>query len=82
MAAELIGGVWERYCIRCWESSRPFTVKIENVSLEKFVKENCIIQLVYHLLYGLLTKDPTHWLGSGPKDAEEIKPHPFFASIA
>lgn len=34
-----------------------------------------------HLLRGLLTKDPTRRLGSGPKDAEEIKPHPFFASI-
>jgi len=35
-----------------------------------------------HLLRGLLTKDPTRRLGSGPKDAEEIRPHPFFASIA
>jgi len=34
-----------------------------------------------HMLRGLLTKDPTRRLGSGPKDAEEIKPHPFFASI-
>ena len=34
-----------------------------------------------HVLRGLLTKDPTRRLGSGPKDAEEIKPHPFFASI-
>jgi len=34
-----------------------------------------------HLLRGLLTKDPTRRLGSGPKDADEIKPHPFFASI-
>mmetsp|Transcript_11615 Transcript_11615/g.23953 ORF Transcript_11615/g.23953 Transcript_11615/m.23953 type:complete len:658 (+) Transcript_11615:124-2097(+) len=34
-----------------------------------------------HVLRGLLTKDPTRRLGSGPKDAEEITPHPFFASI-
>mmetsp|Transcript_21819 Transcript_21819/g.38391 ORF Transcript_21819/g.38391 Transcript_21819/m.38391 type:complete len:666 (+) Transcript_21819:420-2417(+) len=34
-----------------------------------------------HLLRGLLTKDPTKRLGSGPKDADEIKPHPFFATI-
>jgi len=34
-----------------------------------------------HVLRGLLTKDPTRRLGSGPKDAEEIKPHPFFTSI-
>jgi len=34
-----------------------------------------------HVLRGLLTKDPIRRLGSGPKDAEEIKPHPFFASI-
>jgi len=34
-----------------------------------------------HVLRGLLTKDPTRRLGSGEKDAEEIKPHPFFASI-
>lgn len=33
------------------------------------------------LLRGLLTKDPTRRLGSGEKDAEEIKPHSFFASI-
>jgi serine/threonine protein kinase len=34
-----------------------------------------------HLLRGLLTKDPTRRLGSGPKDADEIKPHAFFASV-
>ena len=34
-----------------------------------------------HILRGLLTKDPTRRLGSGPKDAEEIKPHRLFASI-
>lgn len=34
-----------------------------------------------HVLRGLLTKDPTRRLGSGEKDAEEIKSHPFFASI-
>jgi RAC serine/threonine-protein kinase len=34
-----------------------------------------------NLLRGLLMKDPTKRLGSGPKDADEIKPHPFFTSI-
>jgi serine/threonine protein kinase len=34
-----------------------------------------------HLLRGLLTKDPTRRLGSGPKDADEIKPHPFFSTV-
>lgn len=34
-----------------------------------------------HVLRGLLTKDPTRRLGSGPKDADEIRPHRFFASI-
>mmetsp|Transcript_46124 Transcript_46124/g.51579 ORF Transcript_46124/g.51579 Transcript_46124/m.51579 type:complete len:678 (+) Transcript_46124:142-2175(+) len=34
-----------------------------------------------HVLRGLLTKDPTRRLGSGPKDADEIKPHRFFDSI-
>lgn len=34
-----------------------------------------------HLLMGLLTKDPTRRLGSGPKDAEEIKSHVFFQDI-
>lgn len=34
-----------------------------------------------HVLRGLLTKDPTRRLGSGPTDAEEIKPHAFFAPI-
>ncbi|KAG7363046.1 serine/threonine protein kinase [Nitzschia inconspicua] len=34
-----------------------------------------------NLLRGLLTKDPVKRLGSGPKDAEEIKPHSFFDSI-
>lgn len=33
------------------------------------------------LLRGLLTKDPKRRLGSGPKDAEEIKCHEFFSSI-
>lgn len=34
-----------------------------------------------NLLRGLLTKDPTRRLGSGPKDADDIKPHPFFVSV-
>ncbi|GKY94176.1 hypothetical protein MPSEU_000383600 [Mayamaea pseudoterrestris] len=34
-----------------------------------------------NLLKGLLTKDPTIRLGSGPTDADEIKPHEFFAPI-
>lgn len=33
------------------------------------------------MLKGLLTKDPTLRLGSGPKDAEEIKCHEFFSVI-
>lgn len=33
------------------------------------------------LLQGLLTKDPTKRLGSGPSDAEELKAHEFFKSI-
>jgi len=34
-----------------------------------------------HLLKGLLTRDPTLRLGSGEKDAEDIKGHVFFKSI-
>ena len=34
-----------------------------------------------HLLAGLLEKDKTKRLGSGPEDVEEIKTHPFFRSI-
>lgn len=33
------------------------------------------------LLRGLLTRDPTRRLGSGPKDSEEIKSHSFFSEI-
>ncbi|KAL3931224.1 MAG: hypothetical protein SGBAC_011407 [Bacillariaceae sp.] len=33
------------------------------------------------LLRGLLTKDPTKRLGSGPADALDIQQHPFFASV-
>ncbi|CAA93697.2 protein kinase C (PKC)-like Pck1 [Schizosaccharomyces pombe] len=33
------------------------------------------------LLRGLLTRDPNQRLGSGPKDANEVMAHPFFASI-
>jgi RAC serine/threonine-protein kinase len=33
------------------------------------------------LLKGLLTKDPTRRLGSGPTDADEIKSHEFFSDI-
>jgi serine/threonine protein kinase len=33
------------------------------------------------LLRGLLTKDPTKRLGSGPNDASDIKPHRFFKPI-
>jgi len=33
------------------------------------------------LLEGLLERDPSRRLGAGPDDAEEIKRHPFFASI-
>jgi RAC serine/threonine-protein kinase len=34
-----------------------------------------------NLLRGLLTKDPTKRLGSGPNDADDIKPHPFFGNL-
>jgi len=34
-----------------------------------------------NVLKGLLTKDPTKRLGSGPSDAEEIKYHEFFSEI-
>ena len=34
-----------------------------------------------HLLKGLLTRDPTLRLGSGEKDAEDIKGHIFFKNI-
>jgi serine/threonine protein kinase len=34
-----------------------------------------------NLLRGLLTKDPARRLGSGPKDADDIKPHRFFERI-
>lgn len=33
------------------------------------------------LLLNLLEKDPTLRLGYGERDAEEIKEHPFFASV-
>mmetsp|Transcript_32184 Transcript_32184/g.53183 ORF Transcript_32184/g.53183 Transcript_32184/m.53183 type:complete len:625 (+) Transcript_32184:305-2179(+) len=33
------------------------------------------------LLRGLLTRDPTQRLGSGPKDAEDIQSHEFFSDI-
>jgi serine/threonine protein kinase len=35
-----------------------------------------------NVLKGLLTKDPTRRLGSGPSDAEDIKVHDFFSSIS
>mmetsp|Transcript_32028 Transcript_32028/g.47630 ORF Transcript_32028/g.47630 Transcript_32028/m.47630 type:complete len:704 (-) Transcript_32028:565-2676(-) len=34
-----------------------------------------------NLLRGLLTRDPNQRLGSGPRDAEDIKEHPFFGDI-
>jgi RAC serine/threonine-protein kinase len=33
------------------------------------------------VLRGLLTKDPTKRLGSGPNDVEDINRHPFFSSV-
>ena len=33
------------------------------------------------LINGLLTKDPNKRLGGGPEDAEEVKRHPFYASM-
>lgn len=33
------------------------------------------------ILQKLLTRDPARRLGSGPKDAEEIKAHPFFRDV-
>ena len=35
----------------------------------------------FSLLQGLLTKDPTERLGCGPNKLQEIKDHPFFASM-
>eukprot|EP00004_Rigifila_ramosa_P009009 TRINITY_DN2046_c0_g1_i10.p1 TRINITY_DN2046_c0_g1~~TRINITY_DN2046_c0_g1_i10.p1 ORF type:complete len:311 (-),score=80.79 TRINITY_DN2046_c0_g1_i10:208-1140(-) len=34
------------------------------------------------LLRGLLDRDPEHRLGAGPRDAESIKAHPFFAGVS
>ena len=33
------------------------------------------------VLTGLLIKDPVKRLGGGPKDVEDVKSHPFFASL-
>ena len=37
--------------------------------------------LAQSLLQGLLQKEPARRLGGGPRDAEEIKEHPFFSPI-
>ena len=33
------------------------------------------------VLTGLLIKDPIRRLGGGPKDVQDVKAHPFFASL-
>ena len=51
----------------------------QDVEWEYFKEE--ISPEAYSLLTGLLTKDPSKRLGCGPKKIQEIKEHPFFASI-
>lgn len=41
----------------------------------------CFSPQAKSLLRGLLERDPKRRLGSGPSDFEELKAHPFFASI-
>jgi len=40
-----------------------------------------ILEVSKSLLKGLLVKNPDRCLGGGREDAEEVKRHPFYASV-
>lgn len=71
---EMLTGLPPFYC----QDRAKLFEKIKNDELQY---PPLVSQPARHLLQGLLTKDPTKRLGSGPTDAEEIKCHSFFSNI-
>ena len=64
----------------------PFYCRDREKLFEKIRKANLtypryLSQRACHILRGLLTRDPSLRLGSGPTDAQEVKEHVFFADV-
>eukprot|EP00520_Triparma_pacifica_P001038 CAMPEP_0118650298 /NCGR_PEP_ID=MMETSP0785-20121206/10173_1 /TAXON_ID=91992 /ORGANISM="Bolidomonas pacifica, Strain CCMP 1866" /LENGTH=544 /DNA_ID=CAMNT_0006542665 /DNA_START=308 /DNA_END=1942 /DNA_ORIENTATION=- len=64
----------------------PFYCRDREKLFEKIRKADLtypryLSQRACHILRGLLTRDPTQRLGSGPTDADEVKKHTFFQEI-
>ena len=64
----------------------PFYCRDREKLFEKIRKADLtypryLSQRACHILRGLLTRDPTARLGSGPTDANEVKKHTFFATV-
>ena len=73
--------MYEMMCGRLPFYNRDHEVLFELILMEEVKFPARISDLARALLSGLLIKDPNNRLGGGRRDAEDIKEHPFFASI-
>lgn len=73
--------MYEMMCGRLPFYSRDHEVLFELILVEEVKFPARLTALAKGILSGLLTKDPTKRLGGGKLDAEEVKSHPFFATI-
>ncbi|XP_065178137.1 RAC-gamma serine/threonine-protein kinase-like [Sycon ciliatum] len=72
--------MYEMMCGRLPFYNRDHEVLFELILMEEVKFPTRITELARSLLGGLLIKDPTHRLGGGKRDAEDIMEHAFFAS--
>ncbi|CAH0389077.1 unnamed protein product [Bemisia tabaci] len=73
--------MYEMMCGRLPFYNKDHDVLFTLILMEEVKFPKTISNEAKDLLSGLLIKDPNKRLGGGPEDAEEIKHHPFFASI-
>ena len=79
MDGQLTGGALVRYSTRCSQVYHLSIVVIAKSYSRRFPRY--LSEDSQGILSGLLTRDPSLRLGSGPTDAEEIKAHDFFHCI-
>lgn len=73
--------LYEMMCGRLPFYSRDHEVLFELILMEEVKFPGRISEIAKSLLQGLLIKIPDRRLGGGREDAEEVKRHPFFASV-
>ncbi|CAM1308982.1 AKT3 (predicted) [Pycnogonum litorale] len=73
--------MYEMMCGRLPFYNRDHEVLFELILIEEVKFPRTVSVEARSFLTNLLVKDPNERLGGGPDDAEEVKHHPFFASV-